>query len=243
MKHIFCTLAVGDEYKSSALALANDTVSKSDDHIWVIATDESKQGDDRIIEHPLLENHIIRTPSIADHLNFNYNLKYYPLQLASQYNEYDYIIYIDSDWRLVDGGYEPEKITNLLNWFKDSEYDFLFERPHSIGAGKHDGSNCFWAHKRKAYELLETDKYDHGHVCNEQFMVFKNNDKFKKFTGAWEERYWFAVKNNVWQFAEGVEVGMSYIDAEMNSTWRWPTDKISNCFEFNSNAGLRYTRF
>ena len=89
---------------------------------------------------------------------------------------------------------------------------------------------------------METDKYDSGHVCNEQFLAFKNNDKLTVFCEKWKERNEFGVENNIWAFAEGLEIGMSVIDADMNFSWT-ELHYLKSCFIFTSNSGQEYIRY
>jgi hypothetical protein len=89
---------------------------------------------------------------------------------------------------------------------------------------------------------LQTRKYDDAHVVNEQFMVFKNNDKFKIFCDRWKERNDFGIQNNIWAFAEGLEIGMSAIDANMTMNWQLMRS-LKQCFRFKNNTGIFFERF
>ena len=79
-------------------------------------------------------------------------------------------------------------------------------------------------------------------MVNEQFMIFKNNHKLKTFVDNWKERNDFGVKNNIWAFAEGLEIGMSSIDANMNMDWK-KMFELKQFFSFISNTGVRHIRF
>ena len=126
---------------------------------------------------------------------------------------------------------------------QNPDIDFYFERPHSIGTSKLNlDNNCFWKHKISPYRLLETTKYDNAHVCNEQFMIFKNNEKLERFVESWSEKNQFCIENNVWTFAEGVEIGMSYVDAGMAVRYT-NFSTINDCFEFNDISGNLHVRF
>jgi hypothetical protein len=172
---------------------------------------------------------------------FNYNLKYYPLFLSNKMN-YDYIIFVDADWRVRDT-YNPSNVVSMFNFMNEKNYDVLFERAHRIGDGKFMGKESFWQHKIGFYNLLDTEIYDEGHVCNEQFIVFKKNDKFNIFLDKWEELYKKATDNELWPFAEGVEMGMSMAHSKMNGSHTdWKTF-LMGMFEFDNKSGELYIRF
>jgi len=120
--------------------------------------------------------------------------------------------------------------------------DFIYERPHSIGSSKWDIEKCFWRHKVEPYGLLKTNFYDNAQVVNEQFLVFKNNQKLKVFVQKWKERNEFGVKNDIWAFAEGVEIGMSAVDAKMVMDWK-KMFELRNFFKFVANTGVTHIRF
>ena len=69
-----------------------------------------------------------------------------------------------------------------------------------------------------------------------------NNDKLKFFVEAWAKRNQFCIDNNVWTFAEGVEMGMNAIDAGMLTQWS-SFYTINHCFEFYDVLGQHYIRF
>jgi len=223
-KYTYCTIAIGKKYYDIATQFAKDLNKISKNHKVLIVTDQ-KPKKIKNCEVKIVPNNLtLFYPNGC----FNYNLKYYPIKMASETNS-DFIIYFDADW-MVGPEYEENKIKSFLDFFKKSEYDFLFERPHFIKA-KHDWNNCFWRHKIGPYKLMETDFYDEGHVCNEQFMTFKNNEKLKTFVDAWDKRDKFSVSINLWPFAEGLEIGMSSIDANMESSWTG-FHFLNSCFKF-----------
>jgi hypothetical protein len=233
ISYIFTTLAIGQEYLNKAKQFSNDLFSYDKNFQRIIISDIS---DNNIINTSVIT---LEESSVTQVCNyFNYNLKYQAIKYAINFNT-DYIIYIDADWR-INKNYSSEKINKFLS--SNPDIDFYFERPHSIGASKKDEYSCFWKHKIEPYKLMLTDKYDHAHVCNEQFLIFKNNDKIHKFIEAWEQRNNFCVNNNIWTFAEGVEIGMSAIDANMNSTYS-NFYEIKECFEFNDISNNLYIRF
>jgi hypothetical protein len=237
MKYVYCTVAVGDRYYKSAVKFAKDLNKKTKDHHVLIVTDQKLKKIKNTTFLKLPKEELKFYPNGC----FNYNLKYFPIKCAIDLKP-KFILFFDSDW-IIDENYHQEKIDKFLNFFEISEYDFIFERPHGIGESKKDWNNCFWRHKIEPYKLMETDFYDKGHVCNEQFLAFKNNKKLKIFVKAWKKRNNFSIENNIWPFAEGLEIGMSSIDAEMNFTIDGMY-LLNSCFKFYSNSSdIPLTRF
>jgi len=236
MRHLYCTVAIGDLYVQSAITMAKRLNEKSTSHHMLIATNKEYEEVDNLTYVMLPEDSVLFTRNI-----FNYNLKYYPLYVANQM-DYDHIIFIDSDWRIRDE-YDENNIHRMLNFMDEQNIDMFYERPHSIGAGKHDGNQCFWRHKRDFYKLLETDVYDTGHVCNEQFMVFKKSDKFNVFVNKWKELYEMAAEADLWGYAEGVEIGMSYTHANMVATHTNFEHFIRAMYEFTAISQQIYIRY
>lgn len=238
MNFTFTTLAIGQQYFETAKQFSIDLYNKNINFSRIIVSDISDTD---------TPNTLVITPPIDTVTRicnaFNYNLKYLALDAAVQYlssANCDYIIYIDADWRIRDN-YDNNKIIKFLN--QNLNIDFYFERPHNIGVSKLNlDNNCFWKHKIHPYGLLNTTKYDSAHVCNEQFMIFKNNKKLEKFVESWSEKNQFCIENNVWTFAEGVEMGMSYIDANMLAQYT-NFGTINDCFEFNDASGNLHVRF
>jgi hypothetical protein len=224
MSYIYCTIAIGKKYFDISIEFAKQLNKISKNHKVLIVTDQKSKNIKNCEIQKVPEHLTLFYPNGC----FNYNLKYYPIKLASE-SQNDVVIYFDADW-MVGPDYKESKIESFIEFFTNSEFDFLFERPHGI-VGKHDWNNCFWRHKIEPYKLMETDKYDSGHVCNEQFLVFKNNDKLKIFTDAWDNRDKFSVENNIWPFAEGLEIGMSSVDANMNFSWNG-FHFLNSCFMF-----------
>jgi hypothetical protein len=191
MTYTYCTLATGQSYLDIALNFANDLNCVSNNHKMIIATDiphdNSIKNTDIVT---ITEKYPLRVANA-----YNYNLKYFPIQAAAQTNT-DAVIFIDADWRMHKG-YTEEKINSLIQWLYESPYDFVYERPHTIGASKRYLPECFWRHKIEPYNLMNTDIYDDVDVCNEQFLLFRNNEKLKIFADKWEERCKYACEHNI----------------------------------------------
>jgi hypothetical protein len=224
MSYIFCTIAIGEKYYNSSVDFAKKLNDVSTNHEFLIVTDQTIETIPNCTIIKIPENFTTFYPNGC----FNYNLKYYPIKLASNIGKKT-IIYLDADW-MIGPKYDENKLNVFTEWFENSTYDFCFERPHGIN-GKHSWDTCFWRHKIEPYGLMDTDFYDNGHVCNEQFLVFKNNDKLQIFLDVWEKRNLFSLENNIWPFAEGLEIGMSSIDADMTFTWN-AFHFLDSCFMF-----------
>ena len=235
MSYIYTTIAIGQNYFESACNFAKRLNKFSKSHKILIVTDCNYTSINNVEFVKFNEK---ETRTIQKY--FNYNLKYIPIMECTKL-EYDCVIFFDADWSIHDN-YNEKKFIDFLNTFKESDLDFIYERPHSIGESKHNLSQCFWKHKLEPYGLLKTNKYDKGQVVNEQFMIFKNNHKLKTFVNKWKERNDFGVKNNIWAFAEGLEIGMSAIDANMNMDWK-KMFELKDFFSFIANTGVRHIRF
>lgn len=235
MKYLYCIIAIGEKYFVSAKNLANKLNTFSNNHHVLIISDKTDISIKNATILKIPDDKVIMSGGF-----FNYNLKYYPILIASQM-DCEYIIHIDADWRIRDE-YDPSGVDEMLNYMNKNSYDILFERPHNIGTGKID-KGCFWNHKKSFYNLLDTTEYDSGHVCNEQYIVFKNNDKLKVFINKWEELYYKSSEANLWGFAEGVEIGMSMAFAKMAGSYKTWESFVRNMYEFNNVSGELFVRF
>jgi hypothetical protein len=233
---LYCTIAIGYEYLESAKRIAETLNTMSNTHHMLIVTDGEETPIKNVTFEKITEEHILFTRD-----GFNYMMKHYPLYLSSKL-DYKHIIFIDADWR-VTKNYDESKVKLMTQYMDDNNFDMFFERPHQIGQGKHQLDKCFWSHKIDFYKLKETDEYDNGHVCNEQFMVFKNNEKFNLFTNKFKELYEISSREGLWSFAEGLEIGMSMAYSKMNYNWIGWSTYLKNMFEFNSKGGDLYIRF
>ena len=100
-----------------------------------------------------------------------------------------------------------------------------------------------WGSRKDLLELLMYSKWDEAHVVNEQFLIFKNNEKLKKFSCFWESLSNKASDGNLWAFAEGVEIGMSASHSKMTYEYYQWQRILNDCFTFNSVCGNFYKRF
>jgi len=230
-KHLYCTLAVGERYLKSALKMVETLNKVSNDHHFLIVTHaEIPDVPPNTTIEILPEDKVLFLGEC-----FNYMLKYYPLYMASKTN-YENIIFIDADWR-IRKEYNAKRVNELFEHMDKENLDILFERPCNIGDGKKNSQECIFYHKIDFYKLLETDEYDAGYFCNEQFLVFKNNDKFKVFVEKFKELYYHGTKHELWPFAEGLEMGMSMAVAKLKGAWMHWGFFLREFFEFTSNDG------
>lgn len=236
MKYCFCTVAIGETYYTSAINFAKKLNKTSSKHHCLIVTDNNKDQIPNTTLIQIPDNEVLFIGQF-----FNYNLKYYPIKCANELG-FDYIIFVDSDWKVKDT-YSETSILRLFKFMDEKNFDFLFERPHLIGHGKHDGPQSFWRHKIEFYNLLDTNIYDKGHVVNEQFLVFKNNEKLKLFIGEWERLKNIATSKELWPFAEGVEIGMSSALSKMNGDYQEWQQFVRNFFQFETIDGRVCDRF
>jgi hypothetical protein len=104
-------------------------------------------------------------------------------------------------------------------------------------------NHCFFDRKLYDYHVFEHTKWDNAHVVNEQFMVFRNNWKFRYFVRRWEEFLWYSIHNNIRNYPDGFDIGVSALEAEMNWDWDSFRGLLPSCFEFHDKAGNLHIRF
>ena len=198
----------------------------------------------KVINPPSLHHEAVGTTS------FHYNLKVLSLKHILEYEKnnpnsegYEFIIFSDGDWTMFEH-FSEEKVLNMLNWTKENDYDFVFERPARIGDSRADPDGSFFRQKLIDYDMLEYDKWDEAHCVNEQFMLFKNSYKFRFFVQRWEQFLWYSIENKIRNYAEGFEIGISALEAGM----KWHFNNAFNhflqqCFQFYNKSEQLYIRF
>ena len=162
---------------------------------------------------------------------FNLNLKVLSLKACLKSNiKFDYLIFIDGDWGIYDG-FSEDKLQKLFSVMESNGIDFGFERPARIGDGRTNPSQTFYAEKFYDYNCLENPLWDNAHVVNEQFLVFKNNWKLILFEQKWEQMLWYSIANNIRNYPDGFEIGVSALESGMK--WDYTLLPIlNNCFYF-----------
>lgn len=172
---------------------------------------------------------------------FHLNLKSLALKYCLD-KGYDYIVYFDSDWAPTEH-LKEDNFYQLFDYMDKNKIDMLCERPARIGTLKNDPWNCFFQEKVTDYHVLDHDYWDDAHVFNEQFMVFKNNFKFRFFTNRWEQFLWWTVANNIRNYPDGFEIGVSALESRMNYDYcRW-FEYLRGCFKFYDRNGNLHHRF
>ena len=234
--YTICSLAVGESYTNTIFNTFKNIRNLTPQPQLLAVTDSkiSVPQDINVVDSGLYPTHT------KDNRFFNYNLKFAPIKHSIPLNT-DYIVFIDADWS-INEGFTDKCFYELFHHMESHNIDFVFERPHQIGASKRNLSGCFWSHKIEPFGLNTTNKYDTGHVCNEQCLVFKNNKKLQVFIESWELLFNKVFEESVWPFAEGVEIGMAAVEAEMN--WDWSSlSYLQRCFSFHTYDGTYLERF
>lgn len=247
MKYCFTTLAVDEPYESKAKELFASLSKKTNNCDFFISTTNTnfENTEEKIFVNPFYSPSVKCTKGGFD---FHVNLKVLSLKHVLQHQKtfshvYDYVIYIDGDW-CIHKDFSEEKIISMLNYMDRENVDFLFERPNLIGESKLDPEQCFYKEKLYDYDVFSHSKWDLAHVPNEQFLVFKNNSKFKFFVQRWEMFLWYTIANDIRNYAEGFEIGISALEADMKYQYTGVfSHYIPSCFYFYSKCGTLHERF
>ncbi len=250
MRYFFTTLAINEQYLNNSIQLFCDIHQKTSDSYFNITTSQ-KDIDNLTISNlnffsdlkekfPRLNfttiesfNFKIECPTDSDGYGFTFNVNMKCLSFKSCLKlgfEFDYILFVDGDWNIHEG-FNEEKIKNLFSAMESKNLDFVFERPARIGDDRLSPARSFYNQKIHDYDIHDVPLWDEAHVCNEQFLVFKNNWKFKVFVQKWEQMMWYSIANRIRNYAEGFEIGICALESSMN--WNWFLLKILNdCFNF-----------
>lgn len=238
IKYLFTTLAVGRSYLHSALD-GYIQLSKFLNCDFNITTDELSVNNINNINFDKLS--LSSYNDDGDGFSFYVNLKALALKYALDKN-YDFVIYHDADWRFTKELTE-EKLLNTFQHMIDNNHDMLFERPAQIQYYKNNLPECFFTQKLFDYDVFDHDKWDDAHVMNEQFFIFRITPKYKFFVKRWEQFLWYSIANNIRNYAEGFEIGVSALEANMNLDFQEYQTFLRGCFEFNDKEGRLHTRF
>lgn len=252
MKYCFTTLAVGEPYESRTSEFYRSLSEKTENCDFFITTNNSEF----LPINDKIKINYINQEKLHDSrggFSFNLNLKCLSLKHVKAYEKkmieenpdfqkYDYVIFTDGDWIMYDE-FSEEKILNMLNYMESENLDFVFERPASIGDSRKNPEQSFFRDKIYDYDILEYDKWDTAHVVNEQFLVFKNNWKLTLFEQKWEQMLWYSIANNIRNYPDGFEIGVSALESGMN--WNYKLFSIlSNCFYFHAKySDIKHIRF
>ncbi len=248
MKYCFTTLAINEPYESKTEKFYNELKKNTEKCNFFITTMNEKflNLDDRI------NTNIINPYSINDSrggFNFNLNLKCLSLKHVIEWEKknpndrHDYVIFTDGDWGMY-SGFSEEKIISMLEKMEEENIDCLFERPAPIGIHKKDPENSFFKNKLYDYDVFNHTKWDEAHCVNEQFLVFKNNWKFNFFVQRWEQFLWYSIANDIRNYPDGFEIGVSILESEMKYSYHGFFNKyLTNCFFFYTKSNDLHLRF
>jgi hypothetical protein len=255
MKYCFTTLAVGEPYESITKKFFSDLSAKTKHcDFFVTTTNKEFSHECERVKINVINPPALRTTHNWLGFNFNVNLKCLSFKHVlnyqkkereknSNFENYDFVIFCDGDWSMHEE-FSEEKVLSMLESTKNEGIDFLFERPAAIWGGKQDPSVCFYRNKLVDYDILEHNKWDEAHVVNEQFLVFKNNAKFRFFVQRWEMFLWYSIANDITNYAEGFEIGVSAHEADMKyAFYGYFNHYLTNCFTFFTKNGDKHIRF
>jgi hypothetical protein len=175
---------------------------------------------------------------------FNLNLKVLSIKacLISK-QKFDYLIFCDGDWDMYNE-FDENKLFNMFEFMESKNIDFGFERPAKIGDYKSNNyQDCFFLEKIYDYGVDKHSLWDDAEVVNEQFLVFKNNVKLMIFTQKWEQMLWYSIANNIRNYPDGFEIGVSALESKMIMSYE-PFRLLKNCFYFypkyNNTKHIRF---
>lgn len=250
MSYIFTTLAVdkighgtnfvhGSDYTTSAIESCKNLGSVLKNANFNITTNVKIYDPNKFLNLDIFElsNFYCSKGGFAFHLNLK--------SLALKYcldKDFDYVIYFDADWAPTDN-LKEENFIRLFDYMESNGLDFLCERPFRVGTFKNNPNKCFFKEKVDDYHLLEHDFWDDAHVFNEQFMVFKNNYKFRFFVNRWEQFLWWTVANDIRNYPDGFEIGVSALESRMNYDCENWFEILRDCFKFYDRSGNLHHRF
>jgi hypothetical protein len=151
--------------------------------------------------------------------HFNFSLKVLAFELCLNNTDSEYIIYTDSDF-LLHEDYSEEKFQKFLEGIKEDGCEIFSPISNKIDVLDENHFITKYYHpysfKMKNYDLskyLERDLFSY----DEKFLVLKNNNKARVFVDRWKELYWYMVENEILQYADSLEIGMSSYDARLNN--------------------------
>ena len=261
-KYYITTLSINEPYFNDSLTFYTELHDRTKNCYFNITT--TKNDLERLTEHTGLsvEEFNIRYPKLTistlEDFNFrityplemdgngfifNLNLKVLSLKACLKSNiKFDYLIFIDGDWGIYDG-FNEDKLMRLFDVMETNNIDFGFERPARIGDGRGNPSQTFYAEKFHDYNCLDNPLWDNAHVVNEQFLVFKNNWKLTLFEQKWEQMLWYSIANNIRNYPDGFEIGVSALESGMK--WDYNLFSIlNNCFYFYPKySNIKHVKF
>lgn len=251
MKYFFTTLAINEPYFQNSLNFFISLHNKTQNGFFNITT--SSKDLENISKNTGLDLEEFKTKypkiniSVVEELNkrfsfpfdmegygftFNLNLKVLSIKsVLSMKTDFDFLIFTDGDWN-THQGFDENKIFEMFKYMNDNEIDFGFERPAKIGDYKKNNyQDCFFYEKIIDYGVDKHNLWDDAEVVNEQFLVFKNNNKLPIFEQKWEQMLWYSIANNIRNYPDGFEIGVSALESKMVQSI-YPMRLLSDCFYF-----------
>lgn len=262
MKYYITTLAINEPYFSKSVEFHKSMSERTEHALFNITT---TKNDIKLFEeqHSItlgeyLKNHPKVKITTIDQFNttfefplekkqpvdfaFNLNLKSLALKACVMSgNEFDYVFFMDGDWSMFER-FEEEKLLKAIELMTLQNVDVVFERPAQVGPYKND-TNCFFPRKIQDYNVLEHTVWDTAHVVNEQFMMFVNNWKFKMFVMKWEQFLWYSIANDMMNYPDGFEIGVSALESQMKWSFYGVFSAMEGCFSFYTKGGIFNVRF
>jgi hypothetical protein len=247
MKYCYTTLAIGNSYEKSGIKLFSELKERTkfaDFYITTTNRENELEMSNDFINWDIIDEVPLYSKTLK---TFNYNLKSLSLKPFAKYTEinedfYDFVIYIDSDWSVNDK-FEESKFLTLFEYMNENDIDMVYERPGLVKDHKKD-PNSFVGNKLTQYGARDHTKWDNANVMNEQFAVYKNNWKFRYYITRWEHFLWYSIINDIANFGEGLEMGISALESEMNIA---PINNlyhiINEVFYFYNHNGVKFIRY
>lgn len=237
MKYAIVTLAVNSSYFDTVYK-HYQKISKRFSGDFIITTDIQADDIDNVHINTIKFDSYKTTHGYQP---FLFNLKSLAFK-ATLDKGYDFVLYIDSDWKIL-SNLTDEVLFDAFKTMNKHGLDLIFERPAQIGGARKNPSESFFKNKLESYHALEHNKWDNAHVMNEQIFLVKNSWKYRYFVNRWEQFLHYSIYNNIWNYAEGFEAGISALEAEMKWDYNFFKSMFKSCFEFYNKSNEKYIRF
>jgi hypothetical protein len=248
MRYCFATLAVNEPYETKTKEFYKDLKENTTQGNFFITT----MNEELLNQGERIYTKVINPYSTEDSrggFNFHLNLKCLSLKHVLEWekenpnDKHDYVIFTDGDWGMYTG-FTEEKILGMLDHMDRENIDCLFERPAPIGSHKQNPSESFFRDKLYDYDVFDHTKWDEAHCVNEQILVIKNNWKFKFFVQRWEQFLWYSIANDIRNYPDGFEIGISILESEMKYAYQGMFGHhLNNCFYFYTKTNDFHVRF
>jgi hypothetical protein len=248
MRYCFATLAVNEPYESKSQEFYKELREKTEHGNFFITTtnEEFPELGDKIFKKVIKPHSLYCSGGGFD---FHLNLKCLSLKHVIEFEKnnpdihHDYVIFTDGDWGLW-SGFSEDKILRMLDHMDELGLECLFERPAPIGAHKENPNESFFREKLYDYDVFDHSKWDEAHCVNEQILVLKNNWKFKFFVQRWEQFLWYSIANDIRNYPDGFEIGISILESEMNYAYQGMLNHhLNDCFYFYTKTNDLHVRF